>query len=58
MNKKREMIKNPFLKLALRDAHVHDAALYGTLAMQTNNLAGLADLDFFQCLHWFFLLIS
>ena len=43
---------------ALRDAHVHDAALYGTLAMQTNNLAGLADLDFFQCLHWFFLLIS
>ena len=42
----------------LRDAHVHDAALYGALAMQTNNLAGIADLDLFQCLHWFFLLIS
>ena len=36
---------------ALGDAHIHDTALDGALAMELDDFDGLADLDFTQCFH-------
>ena len=38
---------------ALGDAHIHDTALDGALAMELDDFDGLADLDFTQCFHSF-----
>ena len=36
---------------AFGDAHIHDTALDGALAMELDDFDGLADLDFTQCFH-------